>query len=81
MLESDDLVEKDRVIAFIVEMMAKYNVNLKKVAAAGDFQSEESAAIAARLTRDWSDGKGNDPGFAVRQQYLNPPPSPWDDIE
>lgn len=37
----------------------------------GQFQSEESAVVAALPTRDWSDGRGNDPGLAVRQQILN----------
>lgn len=95
MLGADNVVEKNRVTAFIVEMMYKYDVSLKEVATAGGFQLEGpttidtpsrdisvplSPDIAATPSRDWRDSRGNDAGLAVRQQYLNPPTDPWDDV-
>ena len=28
-------------------------------------------------SRDYRDAQGNDHGYAMRQQYLNPPEDPW----
>lgn len=47
-----------------------------------DLSSTSSVAPPAPApSRDWRDSKGNDPGYAYRQQLLNPVPDPWDRIE
>ena len=80
------------VVGIIVDQIARHNERVAagvKVGGETSFaetetnnslQPEAPATLSATTPtpwRDYRDAQGKDHGYAVREQYLNPPPDPW----